>query len=108
MLRCKSCLATYDPLQADGTTYFHACPPLSAAELAAKVVAGKIVLPIDPDTLVAETAEKAVQRRVYERANKRDENLPGTKASDAGQVKAAGDGTTDLGPKPPAVVIVPK
>lgn len=108
MLRCKTCLATYDALQDDGTAYFHACGPLSAPELAAKVLAGKVALPIDPDTGLTETADKAVSRRTYERANKRDENLPGTKSTDAGLLKAAGDGVTVLGPKVPPVVIVPK
>jgi hypothetical protein len=101
MVKCNACGGTYEPLQDDGLQYFHACPPLSAPELAAKVAAGKIVLP------GGETADQAVQRRMYERANKRDENLKSTDPKDAGSLKAAGDGTAGA-VKPPGSIIVPK
>jgi hypothetical protein len=37
MVKCKACGGVFQSIQADGTQYFHACPPLSAAELAAAV-----------------------------------------------------------------------
>lgn len=101
MVKCNACGGVYEPLQADGLQYFHVCPPLSAPELAAKVAAGKIVLP------GAETADEAVARRTYERANKRDENLKSTATKDAGSLKAVGDGTIGAA-TPPGPVIVPK
>lgn len=102
LTECNSCGATYDTVQADGTEYFHACAPLSAPELAAKIAAGKVVLP------GGETVDQAVQRRVYERANKRDENPVSAKPADAGSMKSPGDGVKPGTPKTPPVVIVPK
>jgi len=101
MVKCNACGGIYEPVQADGVAYFHACPPLSAPELAAKVAAGKIVLP------GGETADQAVAKRTYERANKRDENVKSTAEKDAGSLKAVGDGTTADAAKP-GPVIVPK
>lgn len=101
MVKCKACGGIYLPVQADGTQYFHACPPLSAAELDAAVTAAKVVLP------VGETADIAVNRRVYERANKRDENAVSTMTKDAGLIKAAGAGTQAMAAPPSPVVVVP-
>jgi len=75
MRQCKACGGIYNPVLADGSAYFHACPPLSAAELAAAVLAGQVVLPIDPRTNLPETADVAVTRRTYPRANAVNENL---------------------------------
>jgi hypothetical protein len=90
MTQCKACGGVYNTTQADGTTYFHRCPPLSAVELAAAVSAGKIVLPL------GETPDKAVAARTYERANVRDENLPSTLAKDAGKRKSDGAGVVTV------------
>lgn len=100
MQKCLSCGGTYNAIQADGTTYFHACPPLSRVELAAAVAAGKVALP------PGETADDAVTRRVYTRANPRDENVPSSKPSDAGKLKAAGAGVTTVADPAPVVVQV--
>lgn len=65
--KCKTCGGTYEKLQADGTEYFHACPPVWNSQ------AGKF----------------------EERADKRDENVPlkgGVKEGGA-LVKSAGKGT---------------
>lgn len=86
MVECQSCGGRYDPIQADGMEYYHRCPPLSAAELDAAVTDGRVKLPD------GETAEDAVQRRTYERANLRDENKPSTASRDADAIKAEGDG----------------
>lgn len=100
MVQCKTCGGIYSPIQGDGTQYFHRCPPLSVAELTAAVAAGKVVLP------AKETPDIAVQLRTYERAALRDENLPGTKVSDAGKMKALGAGTLPVADPTSTVVTV--
>lgn len=100
-VQCNACGATYDTVLADGTTYFHACAPMSVAQLTAAVAAGKVVLPN------GETPDVAVTRRAYERATARDENLPSTKPADANTMKAPGAGVTAIGPTPPPKVVVP-
>lgn len=92
MLRCQSCGATYASELPDGTQYFHACPPLSRGELKAAVDAGTIVLP------KGETVDDAHTRRAYERPNKRDENLKGTRGKDAETIKAEGAGAVEIVP----------
>ena len=99
-VQCRICGGTYDTIGRDGVPYFHACPPLSVVELAAAVAAGKVQLP------AGETVDDAVLRRTYERAEKRDENDPRTRADDE---KAAKRGQPRVVPAPPplpAVVIV--
>lgn len=92
LVQCKSCSGVYAPIQADGSSYFHVCPPLSEAEVAAAVAAGKLVLP------GAETPSIAVQKRTYERTQKRDESpVPNANPKLAATMKAAGKGTIDLG-----------
>ncbi|HLZ44703.1 MAG TPA: hypothetical protein VKQ05_03400 [Gemmatimonadales bacterium] len=44
MRSCNTCKGTYPDVQADGTSYFHQCPPLSVAELHAAITAGTLVL----------------------------------------------------------------
>lgn len=100
MLQCVTCGGVYAPTLADGTQYFHRCPPLSGVELAAAVAAGKVVLP------GGETPAIAVNNRVYERNALRDENLPGTKATDSGKMIATGKGTTLAAAPSPVVVSV--
>jgi len=101
MLKCNACGGTYQALQADGAQYFHVCPPLSAPELAAAVAGGKTVLP------GGETADQAVARRTYERANKRDETvIPSPTRDKAGTLKTAGAGTTTVADPPATVVVV--
>jgi len=92
MLKCQSCGATYEPIQRDGSQYFHACAPLSRSELKAAVAAGKIKLP------KGETVDDAHARRTYERPNKRDENLKATRGKGATEIKAEGAGAVELEP----------
>lgn len=102
MTKCQGCGGTYNQVQNDGTLYFHRCPPLSTVELAAAVAGGKVVLPN------GETPDVAVTRRTYERAGLRDENLPSTRAVDAGKMKLVGAGVlTIVDPAGPAIVLVP-
>lgn len=110
MLKCNSCGATYEPLLADGLQYFHRCPPLSAAELAKAVADGRVVLPVDPVTKAPETVDVALSRRLYDRANLRDENVtgPAPAPDKPTPIKAIGKGVQDLGPQPlPPIVVVP-
>jgi hypothetical protein len=50
-------------------------------------------------------AGDAIQLRTYERNQVRDENFPGTKATDAGKMKAAGAGVALVADPAPAVVV---
>jgi hypothetical protein len=104
MQRCNACLGEYPSAQADGSLYFHACPPLSSVELAAAVVAGKVALP------AGETAAQAVLRRVYERAGARDENVSGERDANGKALPTReGDGRIPVADPPPdraPVVIV--
>lgn len=87
MLQCNTCGGIYPRFQADGTQYFHACPPLSDAEITAA-----LGLPLDPTTWTkAQLLAFNSASRV--RPNARDENLISTKAVDTGSLKAAGLGT---------------
>lgn len=99
MLKCLSCGGTYNATLADGTQYFHRCPPLSLEELTAAVAAGKVDLP------KGETVDEAFERRVYERAHFRDENLTSTHEQDAGKMRAAGAGVVELPDVAPIVTI---
>jgi hypothetical protein len=100
MVECQSCGGRYEPIQADGTQYFHRCGPLSAAELAKAVDEGRAQLP------KGETVADAIGRRVYERANLRDENIVSTREQHAGKIKAEGDGVVFEVAVEPGVVIV--
>ena len=67
--QCKACQGTYSDTQQDGTTYFHACAPLS------------------PD----ENLNQA------ERPNRRDENIALRRPGSPLGIKAEGLGVKDLG-----------
>lgn len=99
MTKCKTCGGTYQPIQADGTQYFHRCPPLSVAELDAAVQSGKVTLP------AKETVADAIMLRTYERNNVRDENLPGVRPTDTGKMKAPGAGVLIVADPTPIVVV---
>lgn len=90
--KCLTCGGVFEPQISDGTPYFHACPPLSYAELTAAVASGAIVL------AAGDTVDTLFSRRVFERPAKRDENRPSTRPEDQGKVKAAGKGVTDVKP----------
>ena len=97
-VQCTTCGGVYDELLPDGLRYFHACPPLSAAQLAQAVTDGKVVLP------AGETAEDAVARRVYRRKDARNENVvPGLAFEGKTPIVSAGKGTTPAPPPDPAV-----
>ena len=101
MVECQSCGGRYEPIQADGLEYYHRCPPLSAAELDDAVKDGRVELP------EGETAEIAVQRRTYERANFRDENRPSTRPRKPDELKAEGAGVVEIDTDPLTAPVVP-
>lgn len=114
MVRCRTCGGTYEPILPDGTQYFHACSPLSVAEIRQGLQDNTIQLS-RIDRLRLRTArdadrtnppaegepsqeERALQLMVVERPNKRDENIrTGLDARDKGsRIKAEGAGVEDV------------
>lgn len=103
-LECLTCHGTYEPVTADGNQYFHVCPPLSVAELGKAVAEQRVTLP------PGESLEDAHGRRVYERAEKRDERaVQRTDDSRTPQIVSIGRGTRTLSDegRASAVVVVP-
>lgn len=109
MVKCQSCGGTYEPVQIDGTQYFHACPPLSAVEVKTRLAANTLTLtdaqkqqldaakvfdrdhPAPADGVSA--LDQALVTIAIERPNKRDENVTkGATAGKAATIKSAGDG----------------
>jgi hypothetical protein len=102
MIKCLSCGGVYNPVGPDGLAYYHVCPPLSAAELRAAVLQLKVVLP------VGETADDAIQRRIYLRQQRRDETIvPNVDPTKPGTIKAAGKGTEAAPDPTPALDTTP-
>lgn len=114
MVKCQSCGGIYEPVQADGMQYFHACPPLSLPELRDALAANTVQLsrldqmrlqearqadladPPAPDEVSSE--ETVLRSLVVERPNRRDENVTGeidpmTKRS---RIRAEGAGTSPV------------
>lgn len=90
MLKCNTCGGIYPATQADGTLYFHACPPLGDVEVCAA-----LGLPLDPTTHTkAQRDQLAAASRV--RPNARDENILSTAASNKGAIKAVGAGVVTV------------
>lgn len=90
MNKCNSCGGVYAPVLADGLTYFHACPPLSDAEV-------KVALALPADDAVLTKAQKdQLAAAPRTRANARDENVKGGTGKTAGDMKAAGAGVTTV------------
>jgi ssDNA-binding Zn-finger/Zn-ribbon topoisomerase 1 len=58
--KCNSCGGTYSQVQADGSRYFHACPPIPNPGYQPDPTKGAVVL-----------------QQTIERPNKRDENVAG-------------------------------
>jgi len=96
-LRCRLCGGIYDDRGADGMLYFHACPPLSPAEVAAAIDAGTIRL--QP----GETLETAIGTRVFPRPGARDENIDRAKVAatrnpDGSRARGLGDDAIQKAP----------
>lgn len=93
MKKCNTCGGEYEPVQPDGSSYFHACPPVP------EYFDGNGT-PIDRDT--ATSLMKAGQGhyvRYVDRLNKRDENPPVTRdAKGKVTMKAEGAGASDIVP----------
>ena len=114
MVQCNVCGGRYEPVQADGCLYFHACPPLAVHELKAHLAGGTVVLskaqqaqldaatardlqappkPGDPTQADAVLGSFTILRPGH-----RDENLVVDPRLDVASQKAPGAGVTDLGP----------
>lgn len=113
MVKCNSCGGSYEPILADKTQYFHACPPLSGAELRDQLAKKTVQLsPAQQATIDAATTldqrnpmpagertrvDAALDLLVVERPNKRDENVAGAGApGQPAPIKAAGAGVTKV------------
>lgn len=113
MVRCNVCGGTYEPIQRDGSQYFHACPPLSEAEirdgLTKKTLqlpaadqkrlddAGKLIDANDTPQNAQARVDAVVRSLTIERPNKRDENVAGVGApGQPAPQKAPGAGVTKL------------
>lgn len=86
-VKCRTCSGEYETILADGLRYFHACPPLSDAEVKAA-----LGLPADDDALTpAQRRQLAEASRT--RPNARDENVDPTRVVNwIAQPKQAGRG----------------
>jgi hypothetical protein len=92
MKRCKGCGATYEPAQADGSIYFHVCPPALTGLVVRR--AGALVT-IAPGDLAPGDEE---QDRVYSaRPGHRDENVQGRGAR-PNDPRTPGAGADDVRP----------
>lgn len=69
MVKCRTCNGTYEPLQADGTRYYHACPPLERATV------DRLGALVDVDARTVQPGERVVRQFTIDRPNHRDENL---------------------------------
>ena len=77
--RCKSCRGTYALESADGTSYYHACPPFSEPEWDALPEPMKKIFPPGSD-----------------RPNKRDENVALDSSGRSRGMKSEGDGVDEI------------
>ncbi len=108
MIKCKACGGVYADVQADGTQYFHACPPLNVAELRDGIAKGTVVLSAsDAARLTAAAnrdlvnppaggevpqADLVLAGLSIPRPGARDENLVSTAEKNKGAIKAPGAG----------------
>jgi hypothetical protein len=112
MVICQTCRGSYEPTQRDGTQYFHACPPLTFAELRDALDAGTVQL-APHDAAQLKLAQAADARNPLAggslsradallaslgvpRPNARDENLVSTREKDKGAMKAEGAGVVPV------------
>jgi hypothetical protein len=109
MLKCKTCGGTYRAVLPDGTEYYHACPPLSVAELQDGLDHGTVTLSTR-DAARLQAAQDADAQHppakdapsqaaivlgtiVVERPQRRDENVTGrVDAKGRSLIKAGGQG----------------
>jgi hypothetical protein len=91
MRKCNACGGVYEPVQRDGTEYYHVCPPLYefVNENTGEVIPRDVAVKLDNG--------EHVDTRVVPRPNARDENVvPGRTPKDKATIKAAGAGVTEL------------
>ena len=111
MVKCNTCGGSYEPTLADGTQYFHACPPLSAAEIRQGLDDGTLRLSRADQQRLADAKTQDDKEPVaadqptradlvlasigMERPNRRDENVASTAdhGDQPARIKAEGLGT---------------
>jgi hypothetical protein len=89
--RCNTCGGAYDDVQADGTLYFHTCPPIPIHKV--KRPDGTVVTiegNVSPDQ------GEVVETTFRERPDKRDENVMLDPAVGQVRIKAEGKGRTPV------------
>jgi hypothetical protein len=113
MLKCNVCGGTYNRTMPDGSQYFHACPPLSTAEIRDQLQQKTLQLTpvqqkalddaakVDADPTVPKgdvsRYDQVLATLTIERPNKRDENIVGPGLGGApAPMKAPGTGTTTV------------
>lgn len=114
MVKCLSCGGTYEPIQADGTTYFHACPPLAVHEIRRGLGDGTVQLPratlqrlraaensdaqAPPPAGELSQVDQVLGALVIERPERRDENVVPTSDRERSgrRMKAEGRGIEDV------------
>jgi hypothetical protein len=91
MRQCNACGGVYAPIQADGTEYYHVCPPLYEF---VNTDTGEIV---PRDVAVATKDGSKIGTRELPRPNHRDENVVvSSKAGAPVVIRAEGAGVTEL------------
>lgn len=112
-VKCNSCGGVYDTQLPDGSTYFHACPPLSGDEVKRAIESGSLQLTVEQrarvDAAAAVDAKAPVAAgetsrvdQVYAelaitRPNTRNENIRGFRSGgDPTAAIAAGPGVTKM------------
>jgi hypothetical protein len=110
--QCKACGGVYESMLPDGMEYYHVCPPLSGAALAAAVDAGAVTLTkgqaatlararafdkVNPPPLDGVSQEVLeLGRLAVSRPNARNENVRRNPATGDVDIVSAGDGTLTL------------
>lgn len=87
--QCQSCRGEYSDTTADGALYFHACPPLSDAEIGAA-----LKLPRDA-TKWSDEEKLAIAGADRRRQDARDENIDLSKVAALAEKHIARDEHTD-------------
>jgi hypothetical protein len=113
IVQCGTCGGKYRRELPDGTMYFHACPPLSVAEIREALANGTIALEAEDQARLDAAAQldkevpakegeptntdRALATIAIERPNKRDENIAGAGApGEPAPIKSPGAGVRTL------------
>lgn len=89
-VQCRTCDGIYAPTLADGTQYFHVCPPLR--RLRVRNLDGTFATVAPEDVGL----RKIVGERFVDRPNRRDENVRRDPVTGASVIVAEGAGTAPV------------